>query len=243
MPMRSGAGWQDVFTATAHDSCDLWKMFNEAWCFFSGGIKNSDLSVGAGFYDDQIAYSRTGHNHPNTAGSNKGNSLGPTALYKEAFDVNACSVVWGSFNKDSLGVRNGNDKPQYLLVATSVGLDSSGYSSGIEGAPDHMHWWAWSRPISWKSAVWYPARDESLIPGNSGWTVVAFVPCVGSMPAQSYQGNEVEWSVQNTLCGLFWYKPSTPADEVRVAMYTFGLSWPSAACRRIHGLWVLRRVV
>jgi len=72
----------------------IWKLLAEAFGYFSGAIKLTDISDLAGFQESQVRFLPVyGHSHNGTFGS----TLATTAIHDRVLDLNDCQVALGRY--------------------------------------------------------------------------------------------------------------------------------------------------
>lgn len=71
----------------------IWSMLAEAFGYFTGAIKLTDIKSTAQFQENQIKYVSYGHNHNGTAGKN----LAASAITEGVFDLNDCQIAWANY--------------------------------------------------------------------------------------------------------------------------------------------------
>lgn len=74
----------------------LWKLFNEAWGYFTGGIAMGDIDTATKLLESQVYFHEDGHNHNATTNAG-GKPLVVTGLLKKHFNLQAMNVVWGNY--------------------------------------------------------------------------------------------------------------------------------------------------
>jgi len=74
----------------------LWKLFNEAWGYFTGGIAMGDIDTTTKLLETQIHFHGDGHDHNATTNAG-GKPLVTTGLLKKHFNLQAMNVAWGNY--------------------------------------------------------------------------------------------------------------------------------------------------
>jgi hypothetical protein len=72
----------------------IWKMLAEAFGYFTGSIKLTDIANPTAFQETQVKFLPVlGHSHNGTAGS----SLATSAIHEKVLDLNDCQVALGRY--------------------------------------------------------------------------------------------------------------------------------------------------
>jgi hypothetical protein len=162
----------------------LWKLFNEAWGYFTGGIAMGDLDVATKLLESQVHFHEDGHNHNATTDSG-GKPLVTTGLLKKHFNLNAMNVVWGNYyqpliySSNIFVVLSGSGTCN--LTSTTTGM---GYGTGTTGLvygtvliDFNPYDTTWATTQKCQLDLRYLAGYNSAAPFNSNWTLAFAYAC------------------------------------------------------------------
>lgn len=162
---------------TPPDRFSLWKLFNEAWGFFTGGMALGDITTtGAKLIESQVHFHEDGHNHNATTDAG-GKPLVTTGLLKKHFNLNAMNVVWGHYyrplvrSSDIFVVLSGSGTCELTATTTSlvygtVPIDCDPYDTS----------WPTTN-LCQLDLRFLTSGYTSSAPFNSNWTLVFAYAC------------------------------------------------------------------
>lgn len=228
--------WVSIFTTSDHTSANAWKLLNEAWCYFHGAVTEANMASDATFLDDQIAYSIGGHSHKTPTATGHGTPLTSGSIHKAAFDLNACSIAWGSFDSTRIGIGADGNDGVYLILTTR-----NTYAFTRSTDTTYYYGNVLLNPFS-AGQPWYSVRDTTLIAGATPtWKVVAFVPMPISDILLDGAGVPVVDTPRANLTGLGWWDVGDGTVRVLAANGDGATNPSGGSCTDMGGLWVLKR--
>jgi hypothetical protein len=175
----------------------LWKLFNEAWGYFTGGIAMGDIDTTTKLLESQIHFHEDGHNHNATTNAG-GKPLVTTGLLKKHFNLQAMNVVWGNYYVPRIYSTN-----IYVVLSGSGTCELTSTTTGlvygtvpIDFNPYDLTWDTVTQKC--QLDLRFLSGINTATPFNSNWTpVFAYVCPVYANVIDHYLVNQ-GWGVQIT---------------------------------------------
>jgi hypothetical protein len=153
----------------------LWKLFNEAWGYFTGGIAMGDIDTTTKLLETQIHFHEDGHNHNATTNAG-GKPLVTTGLLKKHFNLQAMNVVWGNYYVPRIYAAK-----IYVVLSGSgtcvLGSTTTSLVYGTVLMDYNPYDTTWATTQKCQLDLRFLAAYNSAAPFNSNWTPVFAYVC------------------------------------------------------------------
>lgn len=194
----------------------LWKMFNEAWGYLTGGIEIGDLSTTVKLLESQVAFWESGHNHNATTNAG-GKPLVTTGLAKRHFNLQDLTCLWGNYYSPRI-----RGEYIYAVLAGSGSIPLASTTTGLVYGTVRFDYnpydTTWATTQLCQLDLRMLSAYNSAAPFNSGWTVAfAYLTPRGTATITDF-----DYSMLNQGFGFDYGASSAPYFRVVAATTATG---------------------